>query len=66
MFAAAVLPFVELLLWIIVIGAMIAAVGFVLWTAITAVLWIVAHRRGDDVPQPLAADGWFDALERDA
>lgn len=66
MFAAAVLPFVELLLWIIVIGAMIAAVGFVLWTVITGVLWIVAHRRGDDVPQPLAADGWFETLERDA
>jgi hypothetical protein len=63
---AGIIALQQLLLWIIVISAMIAAVSFVLWTVITAVLWIVAHRRGDDVPQPLAADGWFDTLEREA
>ena len=66
MFAAAVLPFLELMLWIVAISAMVGAVGFVIWTVITAVLWIVAHRRGEDLPQPLAADGWFDTLEREA
>lgn len=66
MIEAPVLALLELLLWAVVIGAMVAAVGFVIWTFITAVLWLVAHRRGDDVPQPLAADGWFETLERDA
>lgn len=62
----ATIAFYQLLLWIVALSAMVAAVGFVIWTLITAVLWIVAHRRGDDVPQPLAADGWFDTLEREA
>lgn len=56
----------ELLGWVAVIGGLLVALSFVIWTVITAVLWIVAHRRGDDVPQPLAADGWFDTLEREA
>lgn len=62
----ATIAFYQLLLWVVALSAMVAAVGFVIWTVITAVLWIVAHRRGDDVPQPLAADGWFDTLEREA
>lgn len=63
MVALDVVPFLELLLWFVMISALVTAVGFIIWTFITAVLWAVAHRRGEDRPQPLAADGWFEALE---
>lgn len=57
------LPFLELAGWALAIAGMIAAAAFVIWCLVTAVLWVIAHRRGDDAPQPLAADGWFDRID---
>ncbi len=48
------------------IAGLVAAAAFVIWCLVTAVLWVIAHRRGDDVPQPLAADGWFDRLDAES
>jgi hypothetical protein len=57
------LDLVRLVPWLLLIVGMLAAASFVIWCLVTAVLWVIAHRRGDDVPQPLAADGWFDRID---
>jgi hypothetical protein len=58
-----VLSWLQLAGWALAIAGMVAAAAFVIWCLVTAVLWAVAHRRGDDVPQPLAAEGWFDRID---
>jgi hypothetical protein len=48
---------------LLAIAGLVAAAGFVIWCLVTVVLWAISHRRGDDRPQPLAADGWFDRID---
>ena len=59
----ALLPWFQLVGWLVAIAGLVAAAGFVIWCLVTVVLWAISHRRGDDQPQPLAADGWFDRID---